>query len=96
MSSELVSDDVSVLQIDAPIRTEWVEVPTTCLTFLGIVLNSDTMEASIPIKCKTLLYHSSCTLKNAQKCIAISYWQIILHMQNASSKQHFSYAGLLT
>ena len=34
-------------KIGAPIKTEKVEGPTTCLTFLGIVLNTDTMEASI-------------------------------------------------
>ena len=42
-------------RIGVPIRTEWVEVPITCLTFLGIVLNTDTMKTSIPIKCNTSL-----------------------------------------
>jgi len=37
-------------RIGAPIKTEKVEGPTTCLTFLGIVLNTNTMEASISSK----------------------------------------------
>ena len=34
-------------RIGAPIKTEKVEGPTTCLAFLGIVLDTVTMEASI-------------------------------------------------
>ena len=83
-------------RIDALIKTEKVKGPTTCLIFLVLyILNTDTMEVSVCIECKTSLLtsiHSFCTLKNKQN---ISYWQIVLHMQSGSSRLHFSYAGLL-
>ena len=41
--------------IGAPIKEEKVEGPTTRLTFLGIVLDTVSMEASISIECKTSL-----------------------------------------
>ena len=55
--------------IGAPIKAEKVEGPTTSLTFLGIVLNTISMEASISLERKSSLLtaiHSFCTLKNAQ------------------------------
>ena len=42
-------------RIGAPIKTEKVEGPTTRLTFLGIVLNTITMEASISSERKSSL-----------------------------------------
>ena len=57
--------------IGAPIKTEKVEGPTTCLTFLGIVLNTETMEASISSECKESLLtaiHHFRTLQKSTKC----------------------------
>ena len=57
-------------KIGAPIKTEKVEGPTTCLTFLGIVLNTETMEASISSERKESLLtaiHHFCTLKKCTK-----------------------------
>ena len=42
--------------------------PTTCLTFLGVVLNADTMEVSIPIELKTSLLTSIRLLLHTDKC----------------------------
>ena len=56
--------------IGAPIKEEKVEEPTTCLTFLGIVLDTVSMEASISADRKTSLLtaiHSFCTLKKCTK-----------------------------
>ena len=53
-------------RIGAPIKTENVEGPTTHLTFLGIVLDTVTMEASITTEHKSSLLtaiHFICTLK---------------------------------
>ena len=41
--------------IGAPIKEEKVEGPTTRLTFLGIVLDTVSMEASISVERKTSL-----------------------------------------
>ena len=56
--------------IGAPIKEEKVEGPTTRLTFLGIVLDTVTMEASILEERKTSLLtaiYSFCTFKNVQR-----------------------------
>ena len=56
--------------IEAPIKDEKVEVPTTRLTLLGIVLDTVSMEASISVERKTslltaiYLFH---TFKNVQR-----------------------------
>ena len=57
-------------RIGAPIKTEKVEGPTTCLTFLGIVLDTVTMEASISSERKASLLtaiHSFCSLRKCTK-----------------------------
>ena len=41
--------------IGAPIKEENVEGPTTRLRFLGIVLDTVSMEANISVECKTSL-----------------------------------------
>ena len=56
--------------IGAPIKEEKVEGPTTCPIFLGIVLDTVSMEASISADRKTSLLtaiHSFRTLKNVQR-----------------------------
>ena len=83
-------------RIGAPVKTEKVERPTACLTFLGIVLNTDSMEASISSECKASLLtaiHYFCTLKEYAKHELLSLiGRFPLHakwFQQAA----FSYAG---
>ena len=55
-------------RISAPIKTEKVEGPTTYLTFLGIVLDTVTMEASILFERKVSLLTAIHTFCKANKC----------------------------
>ena len=64
-------------RIGAPIKTEKVEGPTTCLTFLGIVLNTNTMKASISYEqkyhCYVMaihLYFEKCTKRKLLSLIS--------------------------
>ena len=61
-------------RIGAPIKTEKVKGPTTRLTFLGIVLDTITMEASITTERKSTLLtaiYSFC-IKKCTKCELLS------------------------
>lgn len=55
-------------KLQAPVKQSKVEGPTTCLTFLGIVINTTTMAASISKERKDELLHSLQTLYTARKC----------------------------
>ena len=54
--------------IGAPIKEEKVEGPTTCLTFLGIVLDTVSMEASISVERKTSLLTAIHSFLTFRKC----------------------------
>ena len=54
------------VELVPPIKAEKVERPTTCLTFLGIVLDTVTMEASISSASLLTAIRSYCSLR---KCI---------------------------
>ena len=55
-------------RIGAPIKTEKVEGPTTRLTFLGIVLDTITMEASISSERKSSLLTAINSFRPSKKC----------------------------
>ena len=55
-------------RIGAPIKTEKVEGPTTCITFLGIVLDTITMEASISSERKSSLLSAIRAFSTSKKC----------------------------
>lgn len=62
-------------RIGAPIKTEKVEGPTTRITFLGIVLDTVSMEADISSEYKASLLRAIyffCTLKKCTKCELLS------------------------
>ena len=54
--------------IGAPIKEEKVEGPTTSLTFLGIVLDTLSMEASMSVECKTSLLTAIHSFLTFRKC----------------------------
>lgn len=55
--------------IGAPIKTEKVEGPMTCLTFLGIVLKAASTEARISLEQKKSLLATIKSLCNFKKCM---------------------------
>ena len=55
--------------INAPLKLEKVEGPTTCLTFLGIQIDTITMQASISTdKKQALLLHALHNFQRRHKC----------------------------
>ena len=54
--------------INAPIKSSKVEGPSTSLTFLGILLNSKTMEASISDERKQALLNELTWMRHRDKC----------------------------
>ena len=61
-------------RIGAPIKTEKVKGLTTCLTFLGIVLDTVTVEASISSECKASLLTAICSFCSLRKC---TKWELL-------------------
>ena len=61
--------------VNAPLKLEKVEGPTSCLTFLGIQIDTNTMQASYPTEKKQILLD---TLHSFQKCSKCTKRELLL------------------
>ena len=54
--------------VNAPLKLEKIEGPTTCLTFIGIQIDTNTMQASIPTEKKQILLDTLHSFQKRSKC----------------------------